>query len=94
MPAGEVEDETSLLEDYDFEIPCDSMYHKNHTGNLPATWIVRGTCPRCGSVEDNLRCEPGMRVLMASKDVTDTGNCGKTSPGSDWALYPRPLGKR
>lgn len=75
-----------ILEDLEFETPCDGKRHtegvKGHDPSQAATHFIK--CPACGKT--NLICGGRANYLRFSNGINCAPGCGIAKPGTDWDI--------
>lgn len=75
MSAAETDLTTIAHLDFEFEHPCEPAGHRDyHSGDEPAAFFVRVTCPGCPRAADMFLCRPGWDWL--GERTLQCGQCG------------------
>lgn len=69
--------DTSVLEDIDFTLPCESLYHDLAHKNEPASWIIDVACGNCSFADRGLRCDFFVQTVLRDRYFV-CGTCWKT----------------
>lgn len=73
-------EDTVLLDDLDFDVPCQHSQHQEKHKDEPASYIVQFTCPLCGQKKPAYAiCESGWQRMAPPRWVRHSvrmGGCG------------------